>query len=565
MNKEKGINSSLLDKAIIFAVNAHKNVERRGKGFPYIAHPLEAMSIVASMTNDQELLAAACLHDVLEDTDTTYEELKNEFGQRVADLVLAESDQVIPFKDAHDSWVERKQCAIDHLAKAPRDVQMVALGDKLSNMRALYRDYKMIGDELWNRFHVTDPRLHAWHYRGLAQSLYPLADTDAYQEFVHLMNETFTMRYVDFSYEIEGNEVKIYGEIDKEAILKMKKDLDINVKYVFDFLNVYNVNFSGTRGLLTLKEEGYNFIIRNVPLKVANRFEVTGASNLISITTTPKEYTKFNTLEQSGDGYTAVTYWTKDKDAMVKIYYEQIPTREVEKEKRYSVAAAKLGIPTPLSGDLLDIDGKTGIIFERIQNKVSFARAIANDPSRIEELAIRFAKLAKKLHSTICDKTVFPNAKESYVEYVKEFELFNDEEKEQVIKFILDTPDADTCLHGDFHYGNAIITGEDEELFIDMGDFSYGHPNFDLGTLWYFSHNEDEEMCDKFFHTSHANLLKFYEIFIKEYFDNKLSLEEADNIFSRYSALTVLWFAHKAHHYHEWMYFYAKKWLLDRR
>ena len=71
MSKNKFCDSSLLDKAIVFASNAHKNTERKGKGFPYIAHPLEAMSIVASMTNDQELLAAACLHDVIEDTDIT--------------------------------------------------------------------------------------------------------------------------------------------------------------------------------------------------------------------------------------------------------------------------------------------------------------------------------------------------------------------------------------------------------------------------------------------------------------------------------------------------------------
>ena len=78
MGKKEFIDSSLLDKAIVFAAKAHKDTERRGKGFPYIAHPLEAMAIVATMTNDQELLAAACLHDVLEDTDVTYDELKKE-------------------------------------------------------------------------------------------------------------------------------------------------------------------------------------------------------------------------------------------------------------------------------------------------------------------------------------------------------------------------------------------------------------------------------------------------------------------------------------------------------
>ena len=77
MGKKEFIDSSLLDKAIVFAARAHKDTERRGKGFPYIAHPLEAMAIVATITNDQELLAAACLHDVLEDTNVTYDELKN--------------------------------------------------------------------------------------------------------------------------------------------------------------------------------------------------------------------------------------------------------------------------------------------------------------------------------------------------------------------------------------------------------------------------------------------------------------------------------------------------------
>ena len=80
---------------------------------------------------------------------------------------------------------------MERLAKAPRDVQIVAMGDKLSNMRAIYRDHREIGDELWNRFHVKDPKMHEWHYRGLAKALESLSDTEAYKEFMYLIDKTF--------------------------------------------------------------------------------------------------------------------------------------------------------------------------------------------------------------------------------------------------------------------------------------------------------------------------------------------------------------------------------------
>lgn len=187
----KYLDTDLLDRAIIFAVKAHHNTERRGKGFPYIVHPMEAVEIVASITPNQELLAAAALHDTIEDTDVTVEQLRAEFGDRIADLVHAESDQFTEGVSEEDSWHDRKQAAIDRLAAASHDAKIVAMGDKLSNMRAIWRDYQVKGDELWKIFHVTDKAAHEWHYRGLADSLSELKDTFAYQEFVQLINDVF--------------------------------------------------------------------------------------------------------------------------------------------------------------------------------------------------------------------------------------------------------------------------------------------------------------------------------------------------------------------------------------
>ena len=187
----KPLDTALLDRAIVFAVHAHAGTERRGKGFPYIVHPMEAVEIVATMTNDQELLAAAALHDTVEDTSTTIEQIRTEFGNRVAELVATESDEPHQSGDSIENWRARKQAAIDRLSHAPLDSKMVALGDKLSNMRAIARDYAMQGDALWNLFHSKDRKDHEWHYRGLANALSDLRDTFAYKEFVRLVEEVF--------------------------------------------------------------------------------------------------------------------------------------------------------------------------------------------------------------------------------------------------------------------------------------------------------------------------------------------------------------------------------------
>ena len=187
----KPLDTTLLDRAIVFAVRAHAGTERRGKGFPYIVHPMEAMEIVATMTCDQELLAAAALHDTVEDTDVTIEQIRTEFGDRIASLVASESDTVLDGLSVEESWHARKQAAIDRLAHASHDAKIVALGDKLSNMRAIARDYAEQGDALWDLFHAKDPKDHEWHYRGLADALSELRGTFAYNEFETLINQVF--------------------------------------------------------------------------------------------------------------------------------------------------------------------------------------------------------------------------------------------------------------------------------------------------------------------------------------------------------------------------------------
>lgn len=182
------LETKYFDKAAMFAIEAHQGTERRGKGYPYIIHPMEAASIVASITNDQELLAAAILHDTVEDTDVTIEQIREAFGDRVAVLIQNETaplDETMP-------WREKKTAQVKQLASSPFDSKVVALGDKLSNMRGIAWDYRKIGDAVWNLFHAPNGKADVeWYYRSLAEALSELKETIAYQEFVALLKEVF--------------------------------------------------------------------------------------------------------------------------------------------------------------------------------------------------------------------------------------------------------------------------------------------------------------------------------------------------------------------------------------
>lgn len=188
----KGASMDIFDKAIVFATKAHSDSSRKGTTTPYIVHPMEASAIVATITNDRTILAAAVLHDVVEDTDYTIDDIMKEFGKDVARLVSAESEDKRDNLPSEATWKIRKQETLDHLKdKATKEEKMITLGDKLSNIRAMHRDYLEIGDELWNRFNQKDKSEHAWYYKSIAELLSDLSDTSAYQEYVELVNKVF--------------------------------------------------------------------------------------------------------------------------------------------------------------------------------------------------------------------------------------------------------------------------------------------------------------------------------------------------------------------------------------
>lgn len=182
----------LISQAIQFAVQAHDGMRRKSGNSPYILHPLEAAVIVGTMTDDQHLIAAAVLHDVVEDAGITMQEVEERFGSRVAALVASETEDKRADLPPASTWRIRKEESLQVLKEtADIGVLMVWLGDKLANMRAIYRQWRQEGDAMWQKFNQKDPAAQGWYYATVADLTEKLKDYPAWQEYQTLTQLVF--------------------------------------------------------------------------------------------------------------------------------------------------------------------------------------------------------------------------------------------------------------------------------------------------------------------------------------------------------------------------------------
>ncbi len=182
----------VVEKAIVFAVRAHEGQTRKLTGIPYILHPLEVANIIATMTDDRNTIAAGVLHDTIEECEVEASLIRALFGPRVAALVQSESEDKLSDRPPEETWRERKEESTLMLKHTKDiDVKILWLSDKLSNLRSFYREYIKSGDKIWGALHQKDPKMHAWYYGTVAESVQELSDTFAYREYIDLMRKLF--------------------------------------------------------------------------------------------------------------------------------------------------------------------------------------------------------------------------------------------------------------------------------------------------------------------------------------------------------------------------------------
>jgi (p)ppGpp synthase/HD superfamily hydrolase len=174
-----------IGRALALAVQAHDGQKRKGTDIPYLAHPMGVASIALDHGADEDQAIAALLHDAVEDGGQHFAEIiREQFGDRVADIVEGCTDGVPDASGIKEAWVPRKQRYIAHLRQSPEDVLLVSGSDKLHNARAIVEDLLNIGRSVFDRFTAT-PEQTIWYYETLSEIFTergtpiakPLADT----------------------------------------------------------------------------------------------------------------------------------------------------------------------------------------------------------------------------------------------------------------------------------------------------------------------------------------------------------------------------------------------------
>lgn len=181
-----------LSEAICFATAAFDGMERKVDKHPAILHSLEAATITQTVTDEKEAVIAAVLHDTVEDAGVKIGEIIDRFGDRVAELVLSETENKRINQNPSDTWRMRKEESVMVL-KQTKDpgIKALYMGDKLSNLRSLNRSREIYGDELWQQFNQKNPAEHKWYYMNIAHALADLSHTPAYKEYISLINKIF--------------------------------------------------------------------------------------------------------------------------------------------------------------------------------------------------------------------------------------------------------------------------------------------------------------------------------------------------------------------------------------
>jgi (p)ppGpp synthase/HD superfamily hydrolase len=155
-------------EALGYAARKHATQTRKASEVPYLGHLLSVAGLVIEADGTETQAIAALLHDAAEDQggERTLAEIDEKFGAGVASIVAECSDT---FEAPKPPWRARKERYIDHLRVASEDAVLVSLADKLDNARAILRDFRALGNEVWQRFSVQDPQLQLWYYRSLLE------------------------------------------------------------------------------------------------------------------------------------------------------------------------------------------------------------------------------------------------------------------------------------------------------------------------------------------------------------------------------------------------------------
>ena len=241
------------------------------------------------------------------------------------------------------------------------------------------------------------------------------------------------------------------------------------------------ISSAGLRVLLAAKKrcKGKIFRVVNVNDEVMNVFDVTGFSEIMDISRAVRQLS-VEGCDRIGAGACGEVF-RLDDETIIKLYYPRVKKEEIEQEKALAKKAFVMGVPTAISYDIVEADGRTGVVYELIKSK-TIGELIRGDEGHLEEYVDMYAAVCRQIHGIEAEPGQLPSFKDINRSDIPNVTGITEEERAYLHRFLDLIPDRMNCLHGDLNINNIMVQNG-ECCLIDMGEFSTGTPMFDLSRI----------------------------------------------------------------------------------
>lgn len=276
---------------------------------------------------------------------------------------------------------------------------------------------------------------------------------------------------------------QIKGKIDSNNAPEFEKEIMAAKPTEIDASKLEYISSAGLRVLLKLTKTVGEVKLLNVSREVYEILEITGFTSILNVKKTLREICVEGKeiLGKGGNG----TVYRLDDETIVKVYSTEHSLEIIDRERAYAKAAFVAGIPTAIAFDTVKVGDSYGVVYEAM-NSDTLGHAIAKEPERRDEYIMKYAELAKKLHSTTIDDGSVAALKDLLTKRANDPMLldFCTQDEVNVLRDIVNSmADCETLVHGDLHPGNIMIN-DGELMLIDMGELTRGAPIYDLASIY---------------------------------------------------------------------------------
>ena len=310
---------------------------------------------------------------------------------------------------------------------------------------------------------------------------------------------------------INSSNAAEFGE--KLAVFQGEED-----SLILDVGKLDYISSAGLRVILSLKKRCKNkpFRITGANVDVMGIFDMTGFSEIMDIEPACRKIS-VDGCEVIGRGACGECY-RLDDETIIKLYYGDADPSFIEHEKALAKKAFVMGIPTAISYDIVEADGRKGVVYELIKSK-TLGELIRADRSKLDDYVAMYVDVCKKVSSVHTNDPEIPSFKEYNRADIANITGITDEERAYLTRFIDLVPDGDTCVHGDLNINNVMVQ-DGECCLIDMGELSVGMPLFDFSRILFSMvyANTPAGTYNAFYKMQSEEVAEIYEKTFKGYF-----------------------------------------------